>query len=342
MTLFYILVLIMLTGAGAIAWILIAEKKKESPSEKPLKTSEPQLSPKDLLDRLGLEKPLSTTPAAGQPTAILASAKAESELSLKYDELLMEHNELTAKYAKIETLFAEKSLALEKSEKTLTNELKNQKEFNKVKDILEKEIKDSKDKINSLQADVSGAETETQTQLKRVQQLEEKVKKLEMEVLTSEAAINDAQALTQLARKHSSELEEKLRTLENQILEKNQKIEDLVSRLKDLPNIFPSNTLKNSDLAQPPDSLNVDEKGGQQEEDLPSPVSVEPQREEPAVDENSTLLKNIPAPEILPHLEKQSSQNTVIEKPADGALTLRPDILANQQNTPESKEKTDT
>ena len=42
MTLFYILVLIMLTGAGAIAWILIAEKKKESPSEKPLKTSEPQ------------------------------------------------------------------------------------------------------------------------------------------------------------------------------------------------------------------------------------------------------------------------------------------------------------
>ena len=254
----------------------------------------------------------------------------------------MEHNELTAKYAKIETLFAEKSLALEKSEKTLTNELKNQKEFNKVKDILEKEIKDSKDKINSLQADVSGAETETQTQLKRVQQLEEKVKKLEMEVLTSEAAINDAQALTQLARKHSSELEEKLRTLENQILEKNQKIEDLVSRLKDLPNIFPSNTLKNSDLAQPPDSLNVDEKGGQQEEDLPSPVSVEPQREEPAVDENSTLLKNIPAPEILPHLEKQSSQNTVIEKPADGALTLRPDILANQQNTPESKEKTDT
>lgn len=267
MTLFYMLILILLIGAGAIAWIMLAEKKKESPEPEKTKTTEPQLSPKDLLERLGLENPKPAShkiivtelfkkpasPTENKATQLTTTAKTnlpptetmESELSLKYDELLSEKTQLKAEHTKLEALFIEKSMLLEKSEKTLSNELKNQKEFNKIKDILEKEIRDYKDKVTALQSEVTATQTETQTQSKRVIQLEEKIKKLEIEVLTSEAAINDAQASTQLARKHSSELEEKIRTLENQILDKNQKIEDLVSRLKDLPNIFPGNTLPN-------------------------------------------------------------------------------------------------
>lgn len=268
MTLFYTLILILVIGAGAIAWIMFAEKKKESPQPEKTKETAPQLSPKELLGRLGLESPKSTTdklilpelfkkPASSsenKTTHISATSKTnppstettESELSLKYDELLSEKNQLKAEHTKLETLFIEKSMLLEKSEKTLNNELKNQKEFNKVKDILEKEIRDYKDKVTVLQNEITSAQTEIQTQSKRVSQLEEKIKKFEIEILTSEDAINDAQASTQLARKHSTELEEKIQSLENQILDKNQKIEDLVRRLKDLPNVFPGNTLPDS------------------------------------------------------------------------------------------------
>ncbi len=355
MTLFYILVLIMLAGGSAIAWILIAEKKKESPQPEQPKATKTQISPKELLGRLGLENPKSLdnkiplpelfkkpSPTNTQPlpqsAAIAASTQAQSELSLKYDELLAEHNELKAKYAKIEALFAEKSLNLEKSEKTLSNELKNQKEFNKLKDILEKELKDSKDKISSLQADVRTAQTETQTQLKRVSQLEEKVKILERDVLTSEAAINDAQALTQASRKHCAELEEKLKATENQIVEKNLKIEDLVNRLKDLPSIVPGNTLKDPTPKEPEplsktSAAIVDEKGGDPKEETPPPLALKTAGEDALIDEKSTI-KNILAPEQLPQLEQKPSHNTMIPKPADGALTL-PD--ANNNIEPNEK-----
>ncbi len=344
MTLFYILLLILLIGFGAIAWVLMTEKKKELPEPQITKTTESQLSPKELLSRLGIEnpkldqskpsltdhlnKPAFSSSLSGKQDADIASLlkiapttkaiEKESELSLKYDELLTQHNEQKTQYAKLETLFKEKSAGLEKSEKSLTNELKNQKDFNKIKDILEKEIKDAKEKISSLQSDVLTAQTETQTQLKRVSQLEEKVKKLEIDVLTSEAAINDANALTQLARKHSAELEDKLHTLENQILDKNHKIEDLVSRLKDLP-----------------PATNVVEKGGaQKDENLPLlPLETSGEKpKNPLIDEK-TILKTIAPPEVLQKIEQKPSENAIIEKTPDGALTLPPDILQKTTQT---------
>lgn len=322
MTLFYILILMLSAGAVAIAWILFTEKRREAPVE-PKPATGPKISPKELINRLGLENPpisenqpltqQQKTPGQPQINNSANPASIESELSLKYDELLMENNELKTKYAKIESLFAEKSSNLEKSEKALVNEIKNQKEFNKVTDILEKEIKDSKDKISSLQADLRGAQTDTQTQLKRVSQLEEKVKKLEMEILASEAAINDAHALTQQARKHSAELEEKLRLNETHILEKNQKIEDLVNRLKDLP----SSNIKDNVIAEPPAipataQPVVDEQGGAKYEE-------KPKGEDPKIDEKP-LLQNIPAPDIVPLLNNQPSKNDIIKKDPDGAL----------------------
>ncbi len=316
MTLFYMLILILVIGAGAIAWIMLAEKKKESPEPEKTKTTEPLLSPKDLLERLGLENPKPASdkiiltelfkkpvsPAENKATQLTTTAKTnppptettESELSLKYDELLTEKTQLKAEHTKLEALFIEKSMLLEKSEKTLSNELKNQKDFNKVKDILEKEIRDYKDKVTALQSEVITTQTETQTQSKRVIQLEEKIKKFEIEVLTSEAAINDAQASTQLARKHSSELEEKIRALENQILDKNQKIEDLVSRLKDLPNIFPGNT-----LPDPQASLNA-ETGVEK--------IAETQPESLVAEEPSETSK-----EIAPEITEQSQQEPLKE-----------------------------
>lgn len=397
MTFFYILILIMLAGFTAIGWILISEKKKESPAPEPNKPPESKVTPKEMLNRLGLEpaesknplasilpKPATKTPESvnvqqtpGAPRSAVTATSTESELSLKIDELAAQNKDLKDQYAKLETLFAEKSMSLEKSDKALNTELKNQKEYHKVKDLLEKELKDAKDKIKSLQADVSTAQTETQTHVKRVSQLEEKVKKLEMEVLASEAAINDANAGTQMARKRVAELEEKLRGQDNQILEKNQKIEDLVIRLKDLPAGGPMPTAipepEPPAAVQPPvpppqlppaDNIlpvNVDEKGGgKKTEDSPvlpqetigEDKVAEPQPQIPertvedtprpgAIDEKS-ILKAIEAPETLQNLEQQKSENPVIERPDDGVLSLPPDIFAKPNSDSKTSESTDT
>lgn len=157
----------------------------------------------------------------------------ESALSLKHDELQAQYKELEEKYNRLDALFHEKSDNLEKTEKNLAHEIKTHKEFNKVKNILEKELKETKDRCRNLQIDVTSAQTEAGTYLKRVNQLEEKIKKLEIGVLAAEAAINDAQAETQVARKRTGELEEKLRNAESQMQEKNRKIEDLVNKLKE-------------------------------------------------------------------------------------------------------------
>ncbi len=366
MTLFYLLILIIVVGGGAILWIMMTEKKKESPPPEQKISTEPHLSPQDMLNRLGLGNPKSAEsklsfPEPFQKTSganvsphpvqnpalkaatIPASTQAESELSLKYDELLAEQKELKTQYGKLENLFAEKSLGLEKSERTLTNELKNQKEFNKIKDILEKEIKDAKDKIRDLQTELSTAQTETQTQLKRVSQLEEKVKKLEMDVLTSEAAINDGQAGIQLARKHATELEEKLRSNQNQILEKNLKIEDLVNRLKDLPNIFPGNTLENPAPPIEPDSalpsatgeINVVEKGGDKEtaktagEDALLPLSPEEKEKiDPVI---RPIAVNIPQSE-------PSLLSPIIEDPATDKQPKKPSEIKPPTEDPQKPE----
>lgn len=315
MSLFYLLLCLMILGFGAIAFVIIMEKKKETPGAEDNKTPAPaqKLSPHDLLDRLGLENKNNPNPAKNIPLpeflkkAALIPAKdapstphfipvvaptpvdtkAESELSLKYDELLTEHKELQEKFTKMEALFAEKSSTLEKSEKTLSNELKNQKEFNKIKDLLEKEIKESKEKAKMLQADVTNAQTEAQTYLKRIGQLEEKVKKLEIEILTSEAAINDGQAGIQLARKHATELEEKLRANENVILEKNQKIEDLVNRL----NLHPAT----NDIAPVPEAVPVSE---------PAPVPEPPPPPEPPPVPFVATPVPEPEPPVIPVIEE--------------------------------------
>lgn len=344
MSLFYLLLCLMLLGFGSIAFIVILDRKKNSPTELPQPTSTtPPTTPKDILNRLGLEHSDSIkTPAKPNPlpelfnkasttkepfsTPILIQnslqnppkilppdTKAVSEISLKYDELQNEHKELQDKLSKLEELFVEKSSTLEKSEKSLTNELKNQKEFNKIKDFLEKELKEAKEKAKGLQGEIAAAQTESSTHLKRITILEEKVKKLEVELLSSEAAINDGQAGIQLARKHAAELEEKLRAHENLILEKNQKIEDLVKRLNIQPT---SNTL-------PPEPVLTIPEEAPNSNVLVSPSIISPKQKQPE-----------PIPEPIPEKENIPEPATSEPTPTSTSesLTLPPDIFANPNN----------
>ncbi len=136
------------------------------------------------------------------------------------------------KYEKLEILLKEKTEALESAEKTLSHELKAQKEFNKVRDILEKEIKDKKDQIRKLEVELTEVHTEVNSHLKRIDQLEEKVKKLEKEIRDKEIDIKNAQEDIQKEKNRYAQLEGKNTELEKTIQEKDKKIGDLVNHLK--------------------------------------------------------------------------------------------------------------
>ncbi len=105
----------------------------------------------------------------------IAQTKPESvSLSLLPTES-EEYLALKNKYERLEGLFEEKSTELDKKETVLANELKIRKDFNKVKDILEKELKDTKDKVHKFHLELTAAKGEIENQKNRVLQLEEKI-----------------------------------------------------------------------------------------------------------------------------------------------------------------------
>ncbi len=103
----------------------------------------------------------------------------EIETSFQLDELKDNHE-------KTNKLLKEKNDELQTVKNSLESELKNRKEFNKVKDILEKELSDTKTQAKKVQGDLSATTIEAETHKKRVNQLEDKVTKLEKSMLEKE------------------------------------------------------------------------------------------------------------------------------------------------------------
>lgn len=97
--------------------------------------------------------------------------------------LTTELEELKGKFERTEKMFTEKAKELEKSQSQLDTELKNKREFNKIKDLLEKELSDTKDRTRKVQVELTSTKTEAESYKKRINQLEEKVTKLEKELL---------------------------------------------------------------------------------------------------------------------------------------------------------------
>lgn len=118
-------------------------------------------------------------PAA--PPAVL-SADEEKKIEQEID-LTARIDEWQGKYERLDKLFNEKSAALEKSGESLRNELSNRKEFNKLKDMLEKELREAKDKARNVQVELNAARSEAEGGRKRIAQLEDKVTKMEKALL---------------------------------------------------------------------------------------------------------------------------------------------------------------
>lgn len=125
-------------------------------------------------------------PAAPQALSAAEEKKIEQEI-----DLAAKIEEWKGKYERLDKIFNEKSAALAKSEESLQNELSNRKEFNKLKDMLEKELREAKDKARSVQVELNAAKTDAEGSKKRIAQLEEKITKMEKAILGKDDEIAD-------------------------------------------------------------------------------------------------------------------------------------------------------
>jgi len=186
-------------------------KKKKKISVEPIPFESIQDSSKT--EKPPLEKPSLEMPETGTASIVTESAgpsvqkstlSQEEENQLKKEiDLSTQLNELKEKCTNLDKLFNENSGALEKAQSALDNELRNRKEFNKVKDILEKELKDIKDRARNTQVELTSTQAESESSKKRIDQLEQKATKLEKEILEKE---NENEKLT----KRLTELEKVL------------------------------------------------------------------------------------------------------------------------------------
>lgn len=111
--------------------------------------------------------------------------KIEAEI-----DLAAELKKLKTKHERLEKIFQERNGEFEKNQEALNNELKNRKEFNKIKDLLEKELKEVKNQTRDSQAKLNLTNTESEGYKKRNDLLEERITKLEKDILRKEEEID--------------------------------------------------------------------------------------------------------------------------------------------------------
>src|SRR3989338_5857421 len=223
MNIFFILVGVSFAGILAVFWLLRNENKpslRDLGAPMPAMTSPPPPQAKKSSMLAGLfakfkkekEEAKATVPLPGvtdfveksfvvyqdKPAAdpaapqVVLSAAEEKKIEQEID-LAAQIEEWKGKYECLDKLFNEKSAALAKSEESLKAELNNRKEFNKIKDILEKDLRESRDKTRSVQTELNIARTEAEGNKKRAAHLEEKITKMEKAILGKDdeiAALN--------------------------------------------------------------------------------------------------------------------------------------------------------
>lgn len=185
---------------------LLSKFKKDKSTDDFISLDKPTLSIQDVISSkengygVGIDSPASQNEpfksgTAGMTTAqqfykLTDSISNEEETKIEKEvESSFELLEIKKKYENLDRLFKEKSELLAKAEESLNNELGTQKDFNKVKDVLEKEIKGLKDQLKESKTVLSNTEKERENLQKRINQLEEKATKLEKEALKNQDEI---------------------------------------------------------------------------------------------------------------------------------------------------------
>lgn len=271
--------ILILAGLGAIAWLILSEKKHsvsaptETPTEKAVST--PAVTAvSDVFDRLGLshewpkptvisepekkqflffgkKKTTAGPVVSSKESPNVARPHAESSgnpsrltmdlnLDIRYEDFQRQLHELQEKYDDLNARFQEKSLVLEKAEKTLKNEQRVSKEFSEIQSLLEKELEETRDKVRHVKVTVTATQTEAQSYQKTINQLEENVKKCAERLHQREDEIKEALLSAQQSKKSLAQGTEQLKAHELTLEQKNKKITDLVQHLLSQPHLDPS------------------------------------------------------------------------------------------------------
>jgi len=279
-----------------------------------------------------LSQPIPTESDAPPSTSL--SSEEEENIG-KEIELNAELSELREKYEKLDKIFQEKSEELEKSKKNVDNELKTRKEFNKVKDILEKELKDVKDQSRKVQVELNGTQAETGGYKNRINQLEDKVTKLEKEILEKEKTIDDLTNKAQASPTPEKESGPKEETSQEEPQEQQEESkEKSQAEAKPVPDAFEQPSSPEPAKEEPPTQP---EEPPQQEQQVQEEVK-EPPQEEPSsmsiseeierqITDNPDLAgpetsEQLNSPPVEPEIKDTSDKNIQPEPFIDDKMAL--------------------
>ncbi|OGX20704.1 MAG: hypothetical protein A2Y04_05065 [Omnitrophica WOR_2 bacterium GWC2_45_7] len=188
------------TGSTALPSLkeFLANQKRSSKEEKNLEESSTPLinaSPQDsaVLLTATPEESLKGTPLTEE----------EEKNIMQEIEFTTQLSELKEKHDTLDRILRDKNNELEQSRQTLEIELKNKKDYNKVKDILEKDLKEIKERARTLQGELAASQAENEGHKKRVHQLETKTSTLEKHITQKEEEITALNKQLQDLRKNS-------------------------------------------------------------------------------------------------------------------------------------------
>ena len=135
---------------------------------------------------------LRITPASQKELSLSSGLSSPNEKELeKQIESSLALDELKEKYDRTEKILKERNEELKKIQEALTNESRNRKDFNKIKDLLDKEISDTKDSLRKVSVELSAAKAENEIYKNRINQLEQKITKLEKIIIEKDEKIDE-------------------------------------------------------------------------------------------------------------------------------------------------------
>ena len=179
MTILIIISIISFIGIGVVIWML--KNDKGSTEEIVEKINLKDLEKKNLPDiskKIIKDKKSFFNLKTAEIKKEIPQTLTEKKVNVDKRNVLNEDKNLKIKYERLEKLFKEKSEVLERVQLALDNELKNKKDFDKVKDIIEKDAQEVKARIKESQDELNALKQEKEKKEKEVFMLEEKVLEL--------------------------------------------------------------------------------------------------------------------------------------------------------------------
>ncbi len=351
-TFFGIFVLICGIGLAFVGWLLLKDSAmplEETPSSAKITSKTnfissflnkwPFVRKKVKLSEDSLAKILSEHPVIPQAAPMVPKLESPHNLSQDDEKHIEEEidatihvHELKEKYERLDRLFKEKASDLEKAQRTLETEIRTKKEFNKVKDLLEKELKDTKDKGRNVQVELISARTEAESSKKRIGQLETKVTKLEKEILDKEKEIaellkkqaklvEEAKKASAVLVSHKSTLSVEAPPIENVPVASVEEKPAVTENAPASPAATTDTTSPAAEIVQPKENKE------QSVKEEVAQISVSAQNQEPVVENTPKPTEESPSPPE----EKESSPPVQVEVPSEKKPEETPSEKASEK-----------